>query len=149
MNPLKGQENPFQKFRAHSHPIVLAQKIEKDGIRRRPLRFDSFREMLVEAHADASLLLSIFYGVSYNIDQNLPNTQGIADQVFLMDPSDFQLKGLPFLRRLRPENHGDIVNEIRKGEGFPAKGQAPAVDPGHIQNIIHKTHQMGGGGLDF
>ncbi len=100
MNPLKGQENPFQKFRAHSHPIVLAQKIEKDGIRAVRCALTPSGKCWSK-RTRCILLLSIFYGVSYNIDQNLPNTQGIADQFFLMDPSDFQLKGLLFWRRLR------------------------------------------------
>ena len=94
-------------------------------------------------------VLGVLHRVADDIDQNLPQAEGVAQQVFLQDIPDADLQGLVFLDGLGADDNGNVVDQIRQGEGLLVEGHAAAVNAGHVQYVVDQAHQMGGGGLDL
>ena len=129
VHTLKGDKDLLQKFRTHADSIILTAKIQPYHSRlhtacRFRRRLDVFRLLffrrirlrvaLCKPHRYLPAILGIFHRISDNIDQNLSQMQRISDNIFLLNPADLYFKLLILLCRLRPDNNGDIMNQIRK-----------------------------------
>ena len=105
--------------------------------------------MLGDIDMDHTVLGCVFHCVADDIHHDLPQVKRIADQVFLVDLSDFQMKFLMLLCGLRAQDNGDVMHHVGKGEGLLAQRHAPARDARHVEHIVDQIHQMRRSGLDL
>ena len=93
---------------------------------------------LAHVKADFAALLGVLDRVGQDVQQHLPQTGRIADEVLVVNLARADDKVLPALARLRADDGFNLINLLSKIDFIHAQRHRAALDFGHVQHVINQ-----------
>ena len=133
-------ENVLDELGRHA-VAVIGHGNDEDRVR--VVRARLFREVEADFAAD----LRILDRVREQVDENLPQTHGIANEALVADLVHADSEGLPARFGLRPDDAVHLTDLVREIDLSAAERGIARLDFAHVEHIVDKAQQMLTGAL--